>query len=118
MTTHGTMTSADEGAFLAGRDLAVEALRMGVERGKLANDVSRIEARYREGPQDLFFPDFVTRLQQEPELMAGFCAVLSDYLCECGAGLPECYAELSLGQMLGPKHDASLQRFLSSLAGT
>ena len=103
-------------AFLAGRDLAVELLRE--KTTAEAVQCGTIEARYRDGAeQNNYVYRYFLRLLDEPELAPGFCAVLSDSLVDSGGPDPEVYERLSIGEMLGPRHDAGFIRLLDNLNG-
>lgn len=92
-------TENKSSALLAGRDLAVEMLKV----AKAADaDRSSIEAQHRGGAeQENYALSFLRRLVKQPELMPGFAAVLSDDLASGSRTDWELFARLSLSEIVG-----------------
>lgn len=109
------MTPRDK-HFIAGRDVAVRMLRH-MQNGGDA-DVCSIEAKYRDGaPQNNVAQSYLLQIMQRPELLEGFAAVISDAFnggTFCDADV---YAQLSIGEMRGPKHDPAFQAIITKMVG-
>ena len=94
--TKANQTSAPQlRDFLAGRDLAVAMLEHGErlrsakrDDGVFYGDLASVEAEYRGGhPQDIWVREYLQRVIDNPALMEGFCALLSDQLVHPGTHL-------------------------------
>jgi hypothetical protein len=112
-----TATNDERGhaRFLEGRDLAVKLLRQAESVRDAADERASFRAQYRQGPQENYVLHYLERIAQRPELAAGFSAVLSDWLYS-GYGLdPEVYEDLTIGQMLGARHDQGFVRLLGQV---
>lgn len=111
------LESASDADFLAGRDLAVRMLRHMQDVGD--SDASSIEAQYRQGETQVNAAmPYLAQLLARPQLLEGFAAVLSDGFHVGTFADADVYARLTIGEMRGPKHDGSFQRFLSDLSGS
>lgn len=102
-----------ERSFLEGRDLAVELLR-----SRRSHENTSVEARHRDGKaQDNWAVPYFAALGAQPELLEGFCAVLSDFLSDCGGTDAEVFERLTLGEMLGARRDHAFARFMTAASG-
>ena len=81
-------------------------------------DACSIEAVYRGGaPQKNLVLSYLLMLVQHPELIEGFAAVMSDGFNGCSFADANLYANLTLPEMRGAKHDASFQAILGKMIG-
>lgn len=108
------VTPSADRDFLAGRDLAVRMLRHMESADDC--DVCSIESQYRDGaPQKNVARSYLQNLFQQPALLDGFAAVLSDAFNGFGFADADLYARLTISEMHGPKHDAGLQALLANV---
>ena len=111
MTTR-TTSNAD---FVRGRNLATELLRAASAAYQLDGDLTSIDMTYRDGaPQSNIALSFLQRLVDDPELIEGFAAVLTDGLA---GGFPdvEVYERLSVAGMRSSLGEPSFRAFIASV---
>ncbi len=101
--------------FIRGRNLATELLLAASAAYQLDGDLTSIDMTYRDGaPQSNVALPFLRRLVDDPELIEGFAAVLTDGLA---GGFPdvEVYEDLSVAEMRSSLSEPSFRAFIAGV---